>query len=287
MNFKPWLTFTKERLPLLSYALLVGGFTLTGKALTQGNWGWEFWLSFIGLMIFFIELRLMDEFKDYKKDLIAHPQRPLPRGLIKPESLQKVISWGLMFMLTYGVSLCLLSNEAGISYILILFYLYLMYKEFFLGEGFANSPLLYAASHQIIIVGLTVFATACFNAMAVYDPVVYLAGFVVLGCFFTYEVCRKMDPQAHPLLKTYLQVYGTKKVGLLLCILQLISWTAAFLLHQQISLFGLIAGSALLLLSWILFVMDEKKFKAVEGAGTFTLLISLYIIPLQFWITGG
>ena len=40
---------------------------------------------FIGVSLFLIfitELRFMDELKDYEKDKIAHPDRPLPRGLV-------------------------------------------------------------------------------------------------------------------------------------------------------------------------------------------------------------
>lgn len=287
MNLESWLIFTKERLSLFFYALLTGGFTLTAKALAQGSWDWEFVLSFLGLMIFFVELRLMDEFNNYKKDLIAYPQRPLPRGLLQPEALQKAISWGLIIMLIYGVSLCLLSNEAGLSYILILFYLYFIYKEFFLGEGFSNSPLLYTTSRQIIVVGLMAFVTACFDASMTYSLSTYLAGLLIFGCSCTYEVCQRMNPQEHPVLKNYVQTYSTKTIGLLIGILQLISWGAAFLLHQQISLFGLIAGSSLLLLGWILFLIDEKRFKIVASASAIALFISLYIIPLQLWITGG
>ena len=42
-------------------------------------------------MLFFAELRLMDELKDYEKDLIAHPERPLPRGLLSREEVRAAV----------------------------------------------------------------------------------------------------------------------------------------------------------------------------------------------------
>ncbi|WP_374075064.1 hypothetical protein [Bdellovibrio bacteriovorus] len=282
-----WLKFIKERLPLASYALIVGGFVMTAKALTQTAWSWDLLIPFVGLMLFFIELRLMDELKDYSKDVVAHPQRPLPRGLVSVPAMKIVVNGGLAVMLLFAGVSFLQGSVPGICYALIVLYLYLMYKEFFVGESLANKPFLYACTHQIIIVLLLVYAAATLQAEAASAAVSYLAGFVILGCFFTYEVARKMDPKAHPILKTYLSVYGKKGVAFILIFLQAVSWSAALLMQEHVVLFGLIAGSALLLLSWMAFMTNESKFKLVEVAGTLCLLISLYIIPLSLWLTRG
>nr|WP_295899508.1 UbiA family prenyltransferase [uncultured Bdellovibrio sp.] len=282
-----WLSFIKERLPLASYALIVGGFVMTAKAVTQTPWTWELLIPFVGLFFFFIELRLMDELKDYSKDVVAHPQRPLPRGLISVSAMKKVVNAGLVVMWVFAGLSFLLNSASAISYALTVLYLYLMYKEFFVGESLANKPFLYACTHQIIIVLLLVYAAASLNPEAIHSDLAYLAGFVILGCFFTYEVARKMDPKAHPILKTYLSVYGKKGVTVILIFLQLVSWIAAILMKEQVVLFGLIAGSALLFLSWFAFMTNEAKFKLVETAGTLCLLISLYVIPLSLWLTRG
>ncbi len=284
---KAWLQFTKERLPLVSYALIVGGFVLSAKALTQSPWSLELLVPFIGLMLFFIELRLMDELKDYAKDVIAHPQRPLPRGLVRVESVKKAVNALLLLMIAFAIGSLAASYVATIFYGAIILYLYLMYKEFFIGEGLAQRPFLYACTHQIVIVLLLAYAAVALLAPAFTWPTTYQIGFLILGCFFTYEVCRKMDPKAHPILKTYLSVYGKKGVSLILIFIQAVSWTAAFMMGEKVILLGLMLGSLLLLLSWLLFWTDESKYKWVEATGTLSLLISLYIVPFGYWLTRG
>ena len=81
----PWLIYSKERFPLVTYLLLVGGITLSAQLLHSSAIDWKgFGVASVALLLFFAELRLMDELKDYEKDKIAHPGRPLPRGLVSP-----------------------------------------------------------------------------------------------------------------------------------------------------------------------------------------------------------
>ena len=98
-----------------------------------------FMLSLLGTLLFFFELRLMDELKDYDKDKIANPGRPLPRGLLTPGQVKTAIRnilWGMI-----GFSFLLfaaLNVYAGICYFLLTGYLFLMYKEFFISKWLNN-----------------------------------------------------------------------------------------------------------------------------------------------------
>ena len=78
-----YLTFIKERVPVVANLILALGMIFSVGALNEAYMNW-FDGVFIGitLMAFIIELRFMDELKDYEKDKIAHPDRPLPRGLV-------------------------------------------------------------------------------------------------------------------------------------------------------------------------------------------------------------
>ena len=82
-----WMTFLKERLPLPSYLVLVMGLAISGSALGNASaavrpsaaiWGATA-IAAAGAFMFFAVLRIMDEYKDYEKDRVAHPHRPLPR----------------------------------------------------------------------------------------------------------------------------------------------------------------------------------------------------------------
>jgi hypothetical protein len=79
-----WLTFVRERFSLPVHLLVSGGFAATGVVLGTGRMQLRpLAVSVGGIIAFFALLRLMDEDKDLDKDRIAHPDRPLPRGLLE------------------------------------------------------------------------------------------------------------------------------------------------------------------------------------------------------------
>ena len=86
-----WLQFFKERTPVLSYLLITLGPVSSGHVLGGEVKAHSPLISFIGFFLFFIVLRMMDEYKDYEKDILAHPTRPLPRGLIPLPKFNKAI----------------------------------------------------------------------------------------------------------------------------------------------------------------------------------------------------
>ena len=88
----PWLIYIKERFPLPVYLLLSVGMAWNGLLALQAQP--DLVSRLLGptmILLFFFCLRLMDEVKDYKKDLSAHPERPLPRGLVKKSTAEWVL----------------------------------------------------------------------------------------------------------------------------------------------------------------------------------------------------
>ena len=103
----------------------------------------------------------MDEFKDYRKDLIAHPERPLPRGVLTLKQVQSAIGWQLGMMVAFSILVMVAFNVlAGLLSLFYTAYLWLMYKEFYIGERLSRNPLAYAISHQIIVVPICLFTVA-------------------------------------------------------------------------------------------------------------------------------
>ena len=106
-----WMTFLKERLPLPSYLVLVMGLAISGSALgnasAAGRPAVATWvatsIAAVGAFLFFAVLRIMDECKDYEKDRVAHPHRPLPRGLLAPEQVAGAVNGLAVAMLVFGV----------------------------------------------------------------------------------------------------------------------------------------------------------------------------------------
>ena len=285
-----WGIYLKERFPIIPNLLVAGGITLSAKelAVSRGNEGitsLSIFLALLGGMLFLAQIRFMDEYKDFHKDQIAHPERPLPRGLFTVEEFGvwiKRFNFGMIALSVFaGVFLNLL---AGVLFGFGTLYLYLMFKEFFAGEWLSKRPMLYAISHQLIIFPMGAFVYSCFASRYVMSADVFWFCTLLLGSFFAFEVGRKLDPNSHPILNTYLSIYGRNKTAFLLLTLLGISTHAGDQLHLNMILGPLYI---VLILSISLIWWAPARFKAVEGLVILYLLIALWALPLKSLIMGS
>src|SRR5215472_2602070 len=130
-----WWVYQKERFPLAAYAPLTAafsfaavGYSTLGRDSASGP-GWrQTTVAFLTSLLFFFQLRLADEFKDFEDDSRYRPYRPVPRGLIKLREL--AFLWaacvGLQLLLALWLSWRLLPL-LGFTWA----YLLLMSQEFF------------------------------------------------------------------------------------------------------------------------------------------------------------
>ncbi|MCU0694204.1 MAG: UbiA family prenyltransferase [Polyangiaceae bacterium] len=275
-----WLTYVKERFPIPVYLLLSGGVATTGLYAGGQDASWPaVVLSVGGLFVWLGLLRLMDELKDYDKDVVAHPERPLPRGLLKLESVRTVIyATGVLQLGIAALCFALLGLPAAVLYVIVTTFLWLMFKEFFIGKQLSRVPILYAVSHQIVLVPLVAFGAAAGRPDAWRDPVTWVAGACALGSFFTYEIARKLDPKAPRVLETYLIWHGRAATTVfLLCTTALAGW-AAYRLGLAILLWPL---EGLVLATLPLLFFKPEKHKLIEGAATLSLLFHLWAIAAR------
>jgi len=277
-----WLSYLKERFPLVTYLLLVGAMTSSGVLLYprgSDSKASTWLLAGLGLLLFFFELRLMDEWKDFEKDKIAHPERPLPRGLIPVGEVRSVVIAGMLAMVALSATLAALSHRgAGALYLAITIYLALMFKEFFVGRRLAEIPFFYGVTHQVILVPLMAFPAALAHPHRWLEPKTFWLGVTALGGFFTYELCRKLDPKAHPVLRTYPQVYGRGGTLLRVLLTGSVGMLGATFLHLEricIPVMSLVIASAI---AWS---FRPTLHKIVELLATIGLLVHLACIPLS------
>ncbi len=218
---RSWLIYLKERFPLPVYILLSGGLAVSGSVLvgrevqsvaTAYAFTYAMWL--------FATLRLMDELKDYDKDLLAHPTRPLPRGVLKVGVVAKVIHWSMAIGILLSIGFFVFDSAAAVLALVTTAWLWLMFKEFYVGNTLSKHPLIYAVTHQIILIPFCLALSVAPFTEGEINYFVFWWAIGVLGSFFTYEVSRKLDPKAHPVLGTYLYVYG--KLGSLSIVLALL-----------------------------------------------------------------
>lgn len=268
---KPWSIYLRERFPLPVYFLLSGGLALSGAVMSgaEGHSPLSFETLFClaYAMWVFATLRLMDELKDYDKDVIAHPARPLPRGVLSPQQVARAIS--VMMTVGWLLSSCFVIINMSSMWLasLTTAWLWLMYKEFYIGQALQKRPLIYAITHQIILIPFCLLMTSAI------DSTTLGWSLAVLGSFFTYEVSRKLDPKAHPILGTYLSVYGRQGTFIIVAILFAVSMIGARSIGFQM---WMSPWSMLTLLAYALLWLRPSAFRAIEGAATLSLFFHIW-----------
>lgn len=282
-SFTSWWTYLKERSPLPVIATLGLLQALSSNYLFRQELdGAGILLSTACLALLFILMRLMDEIKDYQKDLIAHPERPLPRGLLAPQQVRRAIQIITGGLLVTGVLLFFFrSPESGATLVFTVGYLFLMYKEFFCPTFINKNAFLYAFSHQLILIPMYFLSVGMVFPEMTFTMRTFWFALTGLGASFAFEISRKLDPGAHPILKTYLTVYGrTTCVVAIVLALGLLTVSA-----WQIGVPHLIwpaVGLLLLLLPLIYF--RPERFKLIEAASALVGLVQLLSVTINHFL---
>ena len=279
-----WMLFMKERVPLPAYGLLAGGLAASGGAMPGAVWSIpSFLASFAGLLLFFVVLRLMDEYKDVEKDRVANPGRPLPRGVLALDRVRLAILYGMAGMLAYGVFMAALFGvPAGLMYLVVAGYLWLMFREFYAGDWLARRPVCYALSHQLILIPCCLFVALVADPALLGRPEPWYFALAVPGAFFSYEICRKLDPAAHPILATYLHHHGPTATFALVAAAMAVAAAGAAGLGLEFVLWPV---QILVVLAALLIFWSPRRYRSVEAAASLALAVHAWGLPLGAWLT--
>jgi 4-hydroxybenzoate polyprenyltransferase len=234
--------------------------------------------------LFLSVLRIMDEIKDYEKDCIVHPDRPLPRGLISIPEAQKMMVLGLGLMLAVAVVVAVFGyTNSGALFGFSIAYLWLMYKEFYFASNLEKSPFFYACTHQVVILPINASLILLGHDATLLEALLE-PGLMFLGAFFNFEICRKLDPKAHVLQKTYRHVYGLPKTLIMVVGMTGISALGAWLCYGvEWRVWPFWITQALLLLVALSKAKDGHK--VVEGVAALSLLIQFWLPALLFFLS--
>ena len=155
--------YQKERFPLLGHGLLVASFSFSAIAysrICRGVSGFvapaTFLMGIITTISLFLLVRIFDEFKDADDDARYRKELPVPRGLVKLGEL-KIIGW-IIVALQVTLNLVFFPKMLLI-YLVIMVYLLLMSKEFFVAEWLKRHQFWYVVSHMFIIPLIDIYAS--------------------------------------------------------------------------------------------------------------------------------
>jgi 4-hydroxybenzoate polyprenyltransferase len=211
-----WWTYQRERFPLLGHGLLIAAFSFSAvcfSALLREQVtlpaASTLTVAFVTSFMFFLQLRIADEFKDFEEDARYRPYRPVPRGLV---SLKELGVLGLCCgLIQLGLGLWL--EPAQVLLLAIAWaYLALMSKEFFVSEWLKTHPIPYLISHMVIIPLVDLYATACDWWPAGSGPPRGLIWFLIVSYFngIVIELGRKIrgPKEEEPGVNTYSALWG-------------------------------------------------------------------------------
>src|SRR5512137_317228 len=101
-----WWVYQRERFPLLVHGPLIAVMSFAAVSVSRLVRGGAaiptagpFLVAFVTTLLFFLQLRLADEFKDRDADARYRPYRAVPRGLVSLRELGAVAAVGALVQL--------------------------------------------------------------------------------------------------------------------------------------------------------------------------------------------
>jgi hypothetical protein len=209
-----WLKFFTERFPLVNAAALVAGISLSGIYLSERIFLFlPFIFSFIGIVFILALLRLMEDMRNFDKDLVTRSHHPLPKVLITKHEAKLVIKAMQWILFAYGLLLCpLLGITASIIYIFIAAYFWLINKEFGIKQWISSHSMIYGVFKWLIILLIAIYSVAVMQPESIFNARVWSFALLLFGAFFCNDICSKLNPNDHPVLSTYIHHYGFRFV---------------------------------------------------------------------------
>jgi 4-hydroxybenzoate polyprenyltransferase len=299
-----WWVYQRERFPILAHGPLIAAFSFSAvsySAMLRGPGHFPslpaILVAFGTAFLFFLELRLADEFKDFDEDLRYRPYRPVQRGLVTLREL--AVLWVIC-----GAIQLLLALWLDWTIVLLLAivwaYLVLMSKEFFVGPWLKARPIPYLISHMVILPLVDLYATACDWWGKEGGQHLWLIPFLMASYFngVVIEIGRKVRAPADEEtgVNTYTVLWGRRAAVLTWLGAMLTSavcatvaavligfvWAVAVLLGLGLLLAGVAAWS---------FLRDPvtakaKRIELVSGLWTILMYLSVGAVPLAwrfFW----
>ncbi len=292
--------YQKERFPVVKHGILIASFSFCAvslSALLRADPAWPSLqtgaTAFACLFLFFLQLRIADEFKDQENDARFRPERPVPRGLVTLNELKwlGVMAAFVQLLLSY-----LLHPPLIFLLVLAWGYMAIMSVEFFVPTWLKRHPFTYLWSHMLIMPLIDLFATGCDWLQFDSYPPDGLILFLIVSFFngVVIEIGRKTwaPVQEREGVESYSADWGIKRSISIWLAAILLSFICASVVAMKIAFFlpvliTLFIFASLCTMLGIAFIRkpDPKKSKLLENASGLWvagLYLILGIIPMGY-----
>ena len=252
---------------------------------------------FIIIFMFFFQLRITDEFKDYEEDLKYRPYRPVQRGIISLKALGKI---GLATVIVQIILVHFINPKLIYFMLLVWIYMFLMTKEFFIKNWLTERILIYALSHVVIMIFITLvivkgtgyilqdhFLETLYLLLEKYEKNIFIGLIPLFALNYLNGIVleigrktRKANEEEHG-VQTYSKLWGRKKAVFILCILYAIEYILVLLglsnMYKEFFMTGTLILTITLVISiyfMIKFLKKDLTGKIPENISGIWILIS-------------
>ncbi len=299
MNFlKRFWIYQSERFPFFQNGLMILTFTFSAVSFSRicrGGNGFipalEFIIGFFTSLGFFFLLRIFDEFKDAEEDAKYRPYRAVPRGLISFKELGW-IAFGVIFLQV--IMNLIVMPVIMWAYILALAYIAFMTKEFFVSDWLKKKPIIYMASHMLVMPLIDFYTTgldwintriAPPDGLIFFLIVTFLNGIVIE---FGRKIRCKEEEEVG--VETYSSLYGSTGATVIWLVILLITFgfalTASYYAgFGNYALLFLVPFLLVCSLPAVLFIKNQtqnlaKKIELSAGIWTVGMYLTLGGVPM-------
>lgn len=227
-------------------------------------------------------LRVLDEHKDFVSDGIAHPERLLQKGVLSLNDLRKLAVFfcfvSVVLIFSFNVNI-----EIIISFMALIFWGYLMFKEFFVKEWLSQKLFLYSLSH-LLISPLIIYFCACLVGSQNNENIFYIMA-VSFFSAFSYEVARKIKGknEENLLESNYVNSYGIIGPLVLFVVVSILALSASTFLIQMTPVklgFYIFSGCYVFTTSILFYFKPQKSMRKLNEASAATIGLVSFVIPL-------
>ena len=299
-----WWVYQRERFPVLAHGLLILAFSSSAvsySAMARGERSFpapsRLVGAFVSSFLFFLLLRICDEFKDADEDARYRPYRPVPRGLV---TLRELGWLAVLCCVTQAAVAAWLMPRLLPLLVLVWCWLGLMSREFFVSGWLRRHPAHYLWTHMLILPLIDLYLSAWDWAPLGHPP----SGLAwLLGVSFfngvVIEIGRKtrapMDEETG--VETYSALWGRRTATTvwltamsITALLALVAARGIGFLTPVALLIGVLLAMALVC-TWQFFRTPVKgRGKLIENAaGVWSLLLytGIGLVPMAYRALGG
>lgn len=293
--FSRWRIFSRERFPLLRHILLiifyVAANALVGLKSEPVNiiLAYKFVLSALVVLAIFFHMRIFDEIKDYKFDLVAHKDRPLARGLISVSEAKHAAFILIILELCFAF---FISSAAFISAFCTVLYSLVMYKEFFIGIWLRPRMATYALAHTLVSCWMSVFVFSSVTGLNFWQISKTFGMFVLVNwmIFNIFEFGRKTfgKEEEQALVESYSKRLGPVRAAFNVIFMATLATYVAYKLWDIFNLSFLYLAAMYLLYALVLLAAGLYAVHNDKPTGkTFRGVCSLFILFYNVIVTVG